>query len=296
MKKIIIISMIILGGIILVASTQRDSIIFSHKFHLEDAGASCSACHEAALASEAATDNLLPGMETCYNCHDEDDTDCTVCHTNPDEAGNYPRITDLKARFAHKVHAKSEEDCMNCHAGIVEKEQAGVTSHVPGRNDCAGCHGLSDYWEDNTRCQQCHTKEFDFKPADHNNIWVKSHGVVSEVDEGACTHCHQNNYCTACHEGDNLDRLAHPLNFRNNHGVMARGNKDNCLTCHQEHAFCIDCHQTQLVMPRSHSFIGWTVGPNGGQHAREAMYDFDTCSSCHNDAYSDNVCLRCHPK
>jgi hypothetical protein len=24
------------------------------------------------------------------------------------------------------------------------------------------------------------------------------------------------------------------------------------------------------------------------------LYDFDTCSSCHNDAYADNVCLRCH--
>ncbi len=286
----------ILGGIILVASAQRDSIIFSHKFHLEDAGASCSACHEAALASESATDNLLPGMETCYNCHDEGDTDCTVCHTNPDEAGNYPRITGLKAQFAHKIHAKSDEDCRNCHAGIVEKEQAGVTSHVPARDDCAGCHGLSDFREDNTRCQQCHTKEFDFKPSDHNNLWIRSHGVMSEVDENACGHCHQNNYCTACHEGDNLDRLAHPLNFRNNHGVMARGNKDNCLTCHQEHAFCMDCHQTQLVMPRSHSFVGWTSGSNGGQHARDAMYDFDTCSSCHNDAYSDPVCLRCHPQ
>ncbi len=38
MKKIIIIALTVLGGIILVASAPKDRIIFSHKFHIEDAG------------------------------------------------------------------------------------------------------------------------------------------------------------------------------------------------------------------------------------------------------------------
>jgi len=242
----------------------------SHQKHTEELGLACSDCHEVALTSQDASDNLLPSMETCYNCHDEDETDCTVCHTNPDEAGEYPRVDDLNAQFAHKVHAKSDEDCMNCHAGIGDKEQAGIINHVPDRDDCTNCHGASDYREDNSRCQQCHTKTFDFKPADHNGMWIKSHGVISEVEDETCSHCHQNNYCTACHQGDNLDRLAHPLNFVNNHGVMARGNKDNCLTCHEEHAFCIDCHQTQLVMPKSHRIDHFAAGDAHQKDMRKA--------------------------
>jgi len=296
MKKIIIISLMILGGIFLVFSAQQDSIIFSHKFHLEDAGATCTTCHTMVLESTSSADKLTPTMETCYTCHDQDNTECTVCHTNPDEAGNYPKASNLKAQFSHKQHAKSEDDCLKCHAGIVRSEQAGAEGFIPGREVCSDCHGPADFREDNTKCQTCHGKDFSFKPADHNALWLKNHGVMSEVNENSCSHCHQNNYCTACHEGDNLDRLAHPLNFRNNHGILAKGNTDNCMTCHAEQAFCVDCHQTQLVMPRSHSYAGWTTGPGGGQHAREAMYDFDSCSSCHNDAFTDNVCLRCHQK
>jgi hypothetical protein len=247
MNKMRFIFVLSVGALFVLAFAQeKDQLIFSHKFHAEEAEAACSDCHEDALTSQDASDNLIPSMETCYNCHDEDDTECSYCHTNPDEAIESPRSVGLKANFAHQIHAKSDQDCANCHGGIVSEEQADGLNHIPGRNQC--------------------------------------------------TDCHQINYCIKCHEGDNLDHLAHPLNFRNNHALAAKGNKDNCVTCHQEQAFCIECHQTELVMPRSHSFANWSNRSNGGRHARKALFDFDSCQSCHNGQSADLVCIECHLK
>jgi predicted CXXCH cytochrome family protein len=294
MKKfIIILCLFLLLGIIMASSEQAD-LIFSHKYHAEEVEASCSACHEAAFESKSPNDNLLPDMETCYDCHDEDETECSYCHIDPDEAREVTRIIGLKAKFPHKAHAESDEDCLVCHKGITQEETPKQDLHIPSNDICINCHGAADYNEEKERCLQCHEQDFHFIPADHTNMWKKNHGLVSQIDENSCSHCHQNTYCVMCHEGDNLDRMAHPLNYRNSHGIHAKGNKDNCLTCHQEYAFCIECHQTELVMPRNHSFANWANTVDGGRHAREALYDFDSCSSCHNDAFTDNICLRCH--
>jgi len=107
MKNIIVFSVCILFIWTLTLSAQEDKIIFSHQFHAEDAGAECSDCHEAAKTSLSTADNLLPAMETCYNCHDEDETECTVCHTNPDEGAEVTRITQFAALFAHKPHIEA---------------------------------------------------------------------------------------------------------------------------------------------------------------------------------------------
>ena len=95
---------------------------------------------------------------------------------------------------------------------------------------------------------------------------------------------------------DNLDRKVHPLNYVNNHGMYAKGNKDNCYTCHEEQAFCVDCHQKRMVMPRSHSTANWSNTTTGGGHARAAKLDLDNCLSCHSDAQGDPVCVLCHQK
>jgi hypothetical protein len=279
----------------LVVVAQQPDLIFSHKFHIEDVDATCENCHENVLTSNSPQDNQLPTMETCYGCHDESETECTLCHTDPDAAGEAPRITGLKANFAHQKHAQSFNDCKKCHADIFESESPQAGQMVPGQAECMDCHGSFDFVEEKLYCLTCHNKDLEFKPASHSLTWRKSHGPQGQLDEQSCNHCHNNNYCTNCHQGDNLDRQSHPLNFKFNHGIQARANKDNCLTCHEESSSCIDCHQTELVMPKNHSSANWaTTQKPGGQHARAALYDFDYCSSCHNDAYSDNVCLRCH--
>ncbi len=272
-----------------------DKIIFSHQFHLSEADAECSSCHGKATESQAVSDNLLPEMQTCYDCHDEDDTECSQCHSNPDEAGLAPRNKKLAAKFTHKVHLSEKIACLDCHQGIAAKTETG-TFHRPGSEKCTSCHGEIDFKEEQAKCLTCHEKGMDFIPSSHVVNWPKDHGLNQQFGNGNCSHCHQVSYCQNCHEGDNLDHEVHPLNFRLTHGNSAKANKQNCMTCHEEQMFCLDCHQTQMVMPKNHSYVNWSnrIPGNGGRHAKQAKFDFDNCMSCHNDAFTDNVCVTCH--
>jgi len=294
MKKILIVSMVCLACWFLSGFSQQSELIFSHKYHIQEAGTQCTDCHESVLSSQSPRDNLLPAMQTCFNCHDQKETECKVCHSDPEAAQDVPRIENLQAKFAHQLHAKSEEDCKTCHAGIELQESPLGAKFIPAEDKCRVCHGNTDFNENKTGCLVCHEKNHPFKPADHFSAWKKNHGVTAEINKEACAHCHENTYCIVCHEGDNLDRLTHPLNYKFNHGLDARGNKENCLTCHQEDAFCIDCHQREMVMPRNHAYANWTNWQNGGLHKRQAEADLDYCLSCHNDAYARNVCVECH--
>jgi hypothetical protein len=73
--------------------------VFSHKAH-ETAEGGCAACHDAS-ESELATDVLLPGIETCRDCHgsalarhndaSQTPSTCILCHGFHFEAkGIYP--------------------------------------------------------------------------------------------------------------------------------------------------------------------------------------------------------------
>jgi hypothetical protein len=294
MKKILVLISACVACWIILGFSQQSDLIFSHKFHMDEAGAKCIDCHQAAFTSTSPKDNLLPAMQTCNNCHDEKETDCKICHSDPEAAGEVPRIISLMAKFAHQQHVKSEEDCKSCHAGVELQVSPSGSKHVPAPAKCAECHASVDYNEDKSSCLGCHEQNHTFKPADHTRIWKKDHGLVAQLNTDACGHCHQNSYCIQCHEGDNLDRLAHPLNYKTLHGIDARANKENCLTCHQESAFCIECHQNEMVMPRNHAYANWTNTNDGGMHKRQAESDMDYCMSCHNDEYAANVCIECH--
>jgi Cytochrome c7 and related cytochrome c len=283
MKKLLMLVIVFLACWILAGFSQQSDLIFSHKFHLQEAEAQCTDCHQAVYTSQSPQDNLLPSMQTCYNCHDEKNTDCKVCHTNPDAARDVPRIVQFREEFAHQVHLESGLDCKVCHAGIELQESPAGAVQIPAESKCRECHGKADYNEGHP-----------LKPANHRVGWSKDHGPTAQLNKEACVVCHQNSYCTDCHEGDNLDRLTHPLNYKNNHGIDAKTNKDNCLTCHQEGVFCIECHQREMVMPRNHAYANWSNPRTGGLHKRQAAGDLDYCLSCHNDAYARNVCIECH--
>ncbi len=294
MKNYILIISLLITWVGIVSAQDKD-LIFSHKFHIEDVEAACTDCHEPAGESTTPSDNLLPAMETCYNCHDEDDTECSLCHVDPDNAGEVARIADLKTNFSHKVHIDAETKCVTCHVGIEEKEEPTSGTHIPTRTACTDCHGAADALTQETVCRTCHGESIVLKPADHTVQWSKEHGLTWQIDENSCNHCHlSNESCTDCHQGDNLDNEVHPMNFRNTHGIKAKANKENCQTCHQDLQFCNDCHRIEMVMPRNHSYAGWSNTTTGGQHARAAQYDFDYCRSCHTDVNADVVCTQCH--
>lgn len=292
MKKIIfILGLFAVGMLSYLLFAQDVELIFSHKYHAEEVGSACSDCHKAE-ESALATDNLLPNMETCYTCHDEDETECTVCHKDPDNAIEYPRITTYIAKFPHSKHIEVEGGCDRCHAGVAASVNI-FDKHLPNMASCVECHKVVDRVD---YCFDCHSQGENLKPVDHQVVWKSSHGIAGQSKKEECQGCHTENYCVDCHHNDNLDHKVHPLNYVNNHALQARGNKDNCYTCHEEQAFCVDCHQQRMVMPRNHSTANWSNAKTGGGHARLAKLDLDSCLSCHSDAKGDPVCILCHQK
>ena len=285
-KLLLILTIIFVSG---ATKAQEVELLFSHKLHAEDVEASCTDCHAAADTSSLSSHNLLPDMDTCYNCHDTD-AECSLCHKDPDNAVAYPRITTYIAKFPHVKHVSQEIECSTCHANVAKSDNI-FDSHLPTMSSCVTCHSDVEKIE---YCFDCHASQEDLKPVDHKLDWTKAHGPASHIDESNCEMCHSDNQCLECHQQDNLDRKVHPLNYRNNHSLFAKGNKDNCYTCHEELSFCSDCHRQELVLPRNHSSAGWSNLNNGGGHARAAKLDLDDCLSCHNDSNGEPICAQCH--
>ena len=287
-SSILLLAFLLLILLVSFVNAQKVELIFSHKFHAKDVEAECVSCHVLAEESALAIDNLLPEMETCYQCHDED-SECSMCHQDPENAVVYPRITSYISKFPHATHITNGAECSACHAGV-EKSTNIFDTHLPSMVDCQSCHNDLDKAN---YCVDCHATGEDLRPADHKMDWNKGHGLSSQLIQN-CQGCHSENQCLDCHQGDNLDRKVHPLNFVNNHSLSAKGNKDNCYTCHEELSFCSDCHRQELVLPRNHSTAGWSNLNTGGRHARDAKMDMDNCVSCHNDTVSEPICAQCH--
>jgi len=279
-----------LAALALALRAQSPDLIFSHKFHMETVEAECSDCH-AAEGSKLSSDNLLPDMDACYGCHDEEEK-CTKCHRDPDNAVEFPRIVDYIAEFPHDRHIAGGIACERCHGDVAAARDVTGT-HLPEMSVCSGCHlptQAGDF------CYTCHAEGGNLKPADHGPAWRARHGIEAETAEVSCGSCHTKESCLNCHEGENLDRNVHPLGFAVNHPLYARGNKENCYTCHEEQSFCIDCHEAKMVIPRTHASAGWSNATTGGSHKMAAKLDLDSCLSCHSDAEGDPVCAACHRK
>ena len=85
--------------------------------------------------------------------------------------------------------------------------------------------------------------------------------------------------------------------------VYARSRRLDCGSCHEQSAFCAECHQTAgglnqgKVKPLNHSEPGFklfTKGSGGGSHAKLAERDIEYCASCHDVEGADPTCMMCH--
>ncbi len=272
----------------------RQELNFSHRLHIEENGLACDDCHESATASSTGADNLLPPMESCQTCHDiEDPETCATCHVDGDNPDIVPRIVDYSQKFSHALHDATGLSCETCHEDVALSEDSRLTL-LPGMVSCTTCH--EDAGARN-ECLTCHLPGENLKPASHVLGFQRAHGDLARtgaVDPGGmtCQTCHSNDFCQDCHEGENLDRTTHPLNFAFTHALEAQANKQNCITCHTEQQFCIDCHRDNFVLPHDHG-PGWAIRPGGGRHKREALNDIASCMACHEDD-ADRVCQPCH--
>jgi len=277
---------------------QTDRIKFSHKYHIQEEELDCSDCHAGVEQSKAGKDNLLPTQETCSDCHDVAEKDsCQKCHTKPDFAGKLQPITHYNGVFSHQKHLLDTGlNCTDCHSNVAS---AGYGQKVvlPDMIQCMTCH---EQKQQPLGCRTCHTLSENIRPDFHGLDFIRAHGQMAETHAvlpdapKTCETCHKSTYCEDCHEGENLSRKTHPLNFEFTHSLEAQSNEKNCITCHTDRSFCTSCHLENHVIPHNHT-AGWSnnIPGDGGRHRFEALSDLESCMSCHEDN-ADQICRKCH--
>jgi hypothetical protein len=275
--------------------TVDGGVRFSHRLHMEDAGTACADCHEPAAESTTGADNLLPDHDVCSACHEVEEPDeCGTCHTNADDPEGLVYITGYSALFPHATHLEGGFECVDCHAGIEAAEPDDEVA-LPGMAQCVDCHNEEVA---SVECRTCHEPGDDLMPATHVVGFARTHGAqaaqnaISAHGDLTCQTCHDDVFCQDCHEGENLDRLSHPLNYEFTHALDVQSGAVNCTTCHTESAFCVDCHAENRLMPQTHT-AGWVNALDGGRHRIEALNDLDTCIACHEDD-AEITCGGCH--
>lgn len=295
MKKLIILFLIISGTLFASSLDWESDLVFSHKYHAEEAGAECSDCHGKVAESIKGADDLLPEMETCYSCHDED-MDCESCHLQGEDPIILPRIDTYSAKFNHKIHAKNEIDCAKCHSQVINKEKVNSGLHLPVMNNCMACHDTPD---EISGCYSCHTENENLVPQDHVVSWKTEHGLYSE-SETTCQSCHTESYCIDCHQGENSFSQSHTADFIITHGMSFLVRETDCETCHQSIDYCVECHvHVNYIQPPSHMLINFKSDASDYDptlHAEEARMNFETCPVCHQpgDDLWVEKCIDCH--
>jgi len=215
-------------------------LTFDHEFHQRQIGTEdCSVCH-----LEGAQ-QIVPQQQVCLSCHDSDFIQNVAIPAptthGPLWGGN------------HRLVAKS----INI--------------------DCAGCHQQSD-------CLECHKAGFADEMGDfgnalanvHRSDFQVTHPIAARTDPQLCSSCHEDRFCSDCHDAfapEDLAVASHRRGFSDGTlgGAHAGFDDSQCATCHSD-----------AVLP-SHE---WS-----SQHAREARKNLATCQACHPDG---ETCLKCH--
>jgi len=268
---------------ILVAGCDKEAakLAFSHNLHVQDNGMACADCHGKAKDGHFAA----PGHEACKDCHGDwmdekkiDEKTCGMCHKVKHMKTALTALSDAPGKMTVKrendVFAHTDalsNRCAECHGNLMDKKLAMVPPmtrkarieirdrvHVPGAS-CAACHiGITPQTP----------------PPSHKFSWTQRHGMMSGQDEKACTVCHSEPSCRACHE------VTQPASHNNlwrlkTHGVQAAWNRQKCLVCHEVDS-CTTCHAE--TKPQSHN-AGWRDGH---------------CLKCHTSKERGTGCALCH--
>jgi hypothetical protein len=296
-----------------------------------EAGVACVNCHPDAAKSIKSADNLLAKMESCRSCHEDQlATNCTYCHTSGDTtkyAATPSPVRELV--FSHQKHVENQNvSCETCHT-ILDKAGTATGELVPAMTTCIKCH---DGAKVVSSCETCHTNFASLRPKNHNQTdFVHEHKRTARMADAKCGTCHSQETCIDCHSGSDLVKVnvqnrdlvsrhsprveandrgqgmrltkVHDLNFRYTHGIAVKNKTLECQTCHSATEFCSTCHETGgdvkkgSFKPFSHTEAGFTtfgVGSGGGEHARQAKRDIESCAMCHSSEGADPACIRCH--
>lgn len=248
-------------------------------------------------------------VQQCANCHTRQG--CQSCHTG---------------KLASEAIAALPDGSQAGGPGVLLRHLATTitpASHRPGnwkmdhgdaaRRDvqrCAVCHTRQS-------CQTCHTGKLasptiaelqdsrgqgagallrDVANAGravrvHPPDFVSSHGTTAGSGRLTCQGCHEQRFCSDCHDGSGRYRF-HKVNYVSRHAADAYGRDRNCSSCHNAETFCRTCHLNSGIASRG----GVRGTAHNGQpmwllqHGQAARQGLEGCTSCH----QQRDCLRCH--
>ncbi len=214
------------------AATVYPGIVFSHASHFRQEQAwkiGCTTCHS--------TDGSLPRMIDCVTCHDQSRrmpaaaqmSNCRTCHSDGREG---PLPTDhtrnVKPAFhteTFRTHHQAESSapdakCFACHQNVSAQAQPG--------SQCVSCHQV-------------------MRPESHTARWKDDlHGKYAALDRTTCAVCHQQDYCSRCHNELPRSHVPLPLFKNGAHAVPAMLDQRACMTCHTFQNTCASCHVNKL--------------------------------------------------
>lgn len=320
---------------------QTLTIRFNHKKHVKELGLTCTTCHDKAKTSKESRDSLIPKPTRCDACHGSDHRDlsnvttdddalisqCGFCHIGYARGdGNRvarQSIPRPNLRMNHAVHLARNIQCAQCH-GSVENLELATRDQLPRMKGCFNCHRMHGPAQGAAKgeCVTCHLTvrggvmktafaSGKLEPprwlhdAGHGPDWIERHKQVAGADSQFCANCHQERYCTDCHDGRVRPRKVHPNDWIGMHSMAARQNNPSCTSCHRLQTFCVSCHQRAGITMRGpyEAYQGrgrfhppqqvWSYPPRSSQHhAWEAQRNINACVSCH----SERDCAECHAK
>lgn len=253
---------------------------------------------------------------------------CGYCHEGYKNGdGNVvARLSIPRANmvFSHAKHSARNINCQQCH-GAVQELGLATRDQMPRMRGCFGCHQKSDAasrGDARGACDTCHVKGSGseagliktmfaagvLKPpswlhdSEHGPDFLERHKRAAGADSQFCGSCHQEDFCTDCHDGRVRVRAIHPSDYLNLHPIEARLETTRCTSCHREQSFCVPCHErigvAQSGPPAAKSNARfhppasvWSDPPKRpGHHAFEAERNLNACVSCH----VERDCVACH--
>lgn len=217
-------------------ATDYLNIKFSHSDHFNARDRMpmvCATCHSDVTTSKSLAEVALPNKIDCVGCHETSKaltaefrmTNCQLCHVDH-QSGPIP------ASHTRDVKPASHTEGFRPHHS---EQAAGADAK------CFLCHtSISPKSAPTTQCLACHQV---MRPASHTARWADDlHGKYAAIDRTSCATCHQNDFCSRCH--NELPRTHVPLPpFKNGgHARLAMLNKRSCFTCHTYQDTCAECH------------------------------------------------------
>ncbi len=209
---------------------------------------------------------------------------CQGCHGDLD--------TFSKLRFDHWIHFKKGLKCTVCHDQWPHQQGKII---LPKKETCFGCHGLKHGKQGllaSLDCKTCHEDNFNRRPANHNQVFVKKDH--KKKSGGKCLMCHEVKQCRTCHSASKVKMNYSTLKFNATQPKAKAASFDiivieelakpgTCFNCH----FDLNANQVKGLR-----FDHWPHFKKGVQ-----------CTTCHSEQVHEagkintpkmDLCFRCH--